>query len=230
MLGTAEDTAQGVAEKRAQWSDEARLLLQNASVDTIQATPNAWPRALELTGFVYKRLGAFSDPNAYRMSERDADWFDAWLRRQVVYTPGPYEQLAQVLQNQGQLEKADDIRFLNKERQREQALGIRSVWMWVLDTAIGYGYGLRIWRSLIPAVIFLFIGYRVLRRTKQVDKEGRPLGFEYSLSAMLPFIELRASYKDIEIKGWARIYFYGHRLLGIILASFFAVGLAGLTK
>ena len=43
-------------------------------------------------------------------------------------------------------------------------------------------------------------------------------------------VVLRDKHYAIDLKTWARYYFYVHRIMGYLLATFPAVGVAGLTK
>ena len=48
---------------------------------------------------------------------------------------------------------------------------------------------------------------------------------------LLPIIQLRKKNYEIELHGrWRRYYFYVHKIMGYVLASFLIAGLAGLTK
>ena len=48
---------------------------------------------------------------------------------------------------------------------------------------------------------------------------------------LLPIIRLREKhYKEIDLQGWPRQYFYVHKIMGYVLASFLIAGLVGLTK
>jgi hypothetical protein len=41
---------------------------------------------------------------------------------------------------------------------------------------------------------------------------------------------LREKHYQIDLAGWPRYYFYMHKVMGYVLASFLITGLAGLTK
>ncbi len=43
-------------------------------------------------------------------------------------------------------------------------------------------------------------------------------------------VQLSESHYTIELAGFARYYFYAHKLMGYVLASFLIAGLAGLTQ
>jgi hypothetical protein len=59
---------------------------------------------------------------------------------------------------------------------------------------------------------------------------GMPYGFAYSFDMLLPLIKLRERHYSIDLAGWPRYYFYFHKSIGFVLASFLVAGLAGLTK
>ena len=54
--------------------------------------------------------------------------------------------------------------------------------------------------------------------------------FVYSFDMLLPIIRLREKNYDIDIDGPPQFYFYFHKIMGYILASFLIAGLAGLAK
>jgi uncharacterized protein YjbI with pentapeptide repeats len=56
--------------------------------------------------------------------------------------------------------------------------------------------------------------------------------FPFSLSMLLPIIKLNKKYEDVvpHLTWGVRYYFYGHQIVGYVLASFLVAGLAGLTK
>jgi hypothetical protein len=47
---------------------------------------------------------------------------------------------------------------------------------------------------------------------------------------LLPIIQLRKMHYDIDLSGWARYYFYFHKIMGYVLGSFLIVGVSGLVK
>jgi len=57
-----------------------------------------------------------------------------------------------------------------------------------------------------------------------------PYGVSYSFDLLLPIIRLREQHYCIDLAGWARYYFYIHKIMGWVLASFLVAGLSGLTK
>ena len=112
------------------------------------------------------------------------------------------------------------------------------IFSWVGDTIFrkwtnGYGYH-PLW--VVVWVVFVTVaGWIWLWRTGQNQakkKDGTPetIGFWYSLDMLLPIIELRKAHYEIDLEGSARYYFYVHKIMGYVLASYLIVALAGVTK
>jgi hypothetical protein len=47
---------------------------------------------------------------------------------------------------------------------------------------------------------------------------------------LLPIIRLREKHYQIDLESRVRYYFYLHKIMGYVLASFLIAGIAGLTK
>jgi hypothetical protein len=208
------------------WQTAAALILRNASVDTIQDLSNAWPARLDLNGFTYKSLGGFAteqDP----MLERPVEWFEAWLGKQDRYAAQPYERLASCLKNHGKSEMATAIRYAGSERERKESSGrLRKIWLTIFKYSVGYGY--RPWRALGWAAAFVLLGAAVLHISGEGLRNNMPYGFAYSFDMLLPIVKLREWHYKVDLEGWARYYFYGHKIMGYLLASFLIAGLSGL--
>ena len=154
-----------------------------------------------------------------------------WLERDENFSPQPYHHLAKLFRAAGQIEKADDILYAGREHERERATGSKWWGLTLLNATIGYGYGTRYFFALFWMVAFVMLGAVVLRTSGQGRANKIPWGLSYSLDHLLPIIELRKyHYDQIQLAGWARYYFYLHKLMGYVLASFLIAGLAGLTQ
>ena len=143
----------------------------------------------------------------------------------MQYSRQPYEQLATVLQTQGDTGRATAIRYSARERERREA---PSLWLKLLDSVVGYGYYPE--KSFGWAAFFVILGAVVLQMSGEGPKNGMPLGFAYSFDMLLPVVRLREKHYSIDLAGPARYYFYFHRIMGWVLASFLVAGLSGLTK
>jgi hypothetical protein len=170
---------------------------------------------LEIDGLTYRSVVA-------------ADKFEEWFRRTDHYAPQPYEQLASVVQAQGNQTLATKIRYAGRERERSEAKGGTWAWLTVLKWVIGYGHHPEL--SILWSLGFVVVGAIVLRISGEGPRNGMPYGLAYSFDILLPIIRLRDKHYAIDLKTWARYYFYVHRIMGYLLATFLAVGVAGLTK
>jgi hypothetical protein len=230
-------------EPSPKWSKGAQLILRNAHVGAFQdrwnseawnqnQTISGWPSAVEMDGFTYERLGGALGGGASEMNARDLKWYVAWLKLDRTYSSQPYQQLAEKFRAVGDTQRANAILYEGRERERrEVASGLRWWGLTALNFIIGYGYGAGYFYALFWVTGFVFVGAIVLRLSGEGRRNGIQYGFSYSLDHLLPVIQLRKYHYDkVDLEGWARYYFYFHKLMGYVLASFLIAGLAGLTK
>ena len=64
------------------------------------------------------------------------EWWDEWARRDPDYSPTPYAQLAAALTSLGDRDAANEIRYLGREREREEARRQNNFWGWLFRTAL----------------------------------------------------------------------------------------------
>jgi hypothetical protein len=211
----------------ATWQAGAAVILRNASVDTIQDLSGAWPTLLELNGFNYQSLGGIHATQQDPMLERSLVWFKDWLGKQERYAAQPYERLASCLKNNGKSEMATAIRYAGNERERKETSGRwRYIWLTIFKWSVGYGY--RPWRALGWAAVMVLLGAAVLKISGEGLRNHMPYGFAYSFDMLLPIVKLREWHYKVDLMGWARYYFYAHKIMGYLLASFLIAGLSGL--
>jgi hypothetical protein len=216
----------GVPYMPAIWRAGATLILRNASVDTIQDLSDAWPAGLDLNGFIYQSLGGIATEQDL-MLERSLAWFEAWLGKQQRYAAQPYERLAICLKNNGKSEMATAIRYAGSERERKETSGRwRYIWLTIFKWSVGYGY--RPGLALIWTIALVLLGAAVLKISGEGFRNNMPYGLAYSFDMLLPIVKLREWHYTIDLTGWARYYFYGHKIMGYLLASFLIAGLSGL--
>ena len=209
------------------WQAGAALILRNASVDTIQDLSDAWPDRLDLNGFNYRSLGGTNATEKDPLLDRPVEWFEAWLGKQQRYAAQPYEQLAFCLKNNGKSEMATTIRFAGSERERKEPSGWwHYTWLTIFKYSVGYGY--RPWWALGWAAAFVLLGAAVLQISGEGLRNNMPYGLAYSFDMLLPLVKLRESHYEFDLLGWARYYFYVHKIMGYLLASFLIAGLSGL--
>lgn len=157
---------------QAKWQDGARLILRNTEVGVVQDGEKAWPDSLELNGFAYPWFIGSTAGRMEHIGERDIAWLKKWLAKQKPYSPWPYEQLGSVLLKAGYRDKAKDILYESKERERrESATGLTWLGLWVLNLSIGYGYRV-FFRVLICTFFFTILGAIVLKCTGQAPAKG----------------------------------------------------------
>jgi uncharacterized protein YjbI with pentapeptide repeats len=221
------------------WKDGAKLVLRNASVDAIQDTEEegAWPPVLDLDGFTYRRLGGLGAGAKAGVAKRGARWFIDWLAKGEPYTPGPYQQCAQVLRELGHPEMANAVLYAGRERERKQAWRscnkLRATGLLLLKWFVGYGYGQRLlWHPLAWVGLLVAAGTAVLHLTGiPTELAGSDAAVvAYSFDTLLPIVELEKSFADVVLHGFAKYYFYFQKLMDWVLASFLIAGLSGLTK
>jgi hypothetical protein len=204
--------------EQAQWGKGASINLTNASVGTIDLSQN-WPDTISANGFTYRGLS--------NLSQYDSQKALTWLGKQA-YASQPYEQLASVLQTNGLVDEATDIRYAGRERERREASGLNWVWLFMLNYSIGFGYHLEY--AFAWALAFVLFGWAMLYATGQRTKHGMTLGLAYSFDMLLPLVQLNKKHDDVELDLWPQRYFYVHKLVGVLLTSFIVAGISGLTK
>jgi hypothetical protein len=212
-----------------QWTKGAKLILRNTAVLALQDLPNAWPDKLELNGFTYTFLGSLASEDANNIATRKVSQFKELLIKHKPYSPQPYEQLAKILRKEGYPDKADELLYAGKNRELSEVEGFLN-WLRLALLKVFIGYGYRIYYAVFWFFGFMTVGVLVLRLSRQGPAHGMPYGIAYSSDMLLPIIRLRESHYDFDLAGWARYYFYFHKLMGYILASFLIAGLSGLTK
>jgi hypothetical protein len=190
--------------------------------------PGAWPKkGAHLHGFSYDRIS--SDMMKWPTSR-----YGDWLARDHSASLQPYQQLAKVLREAGAYDKANDVLYAGRERQRSQASGLRWLWLTLLKLTIGYGIGMGYFRALIPAGVLTLAGMMVLW-TGHVEARDRGWAwcFWASFDEIVPLValdEAHGGFINANLSSWRLGYFYIHRIVAFILGSFVVAGLAGLTQ
>ncbi|HEX6375052.1 MAG TPA: hypothetical protein VFZ91_04975 [Allosphingosinicella sp.] len=230
------------------WSNGNELDLRDATAGSLQdwavragrGWDSSWPAMgmLQLDGFTYHRLGGAHVKSSEQMIERPAAWFEYWLALDQPYSPQPYEHLAMILRQAGESEKANRILFASREQARKAARKSGNIGRWIgltlLMLIIGYGIGYRFFFALGWAILLTLVGAAVLGPgpvgggefvlTTYLEKAA------YSFDQLLPIIELNRGFSEVSLPAPVENYFYAHKLLGFLLGSFIAAGVAGLTQ
>lgn len=200
----------------AKWSKNVTLIARYAKFGVIPGLTSAWPDKLELDGLTYADIGPVGDN------------FEKWFGKLERYARQPYEQLANVLQAKGDIPRATAVRYAARDRDRRELSGPIFAWLTLLDWVIGYGY--YPYRSIVWVFLLVILGAVVLRVSGQGPKNAMPIGLSYSFDMLLPVIRLREMHYAVDLTGAPRYYFYCHKIMGWVLASFLVAGLSGLTK
>ena len=219
------------------WQNDARLILRNLSVGSLQAHRKAWDNLdnkLDLVGFTYERLGGLHGEIGNSMADWDMDDLQAWLGKQQrsneIYFPQPYQQLADVLRAQGFPGKANKLMIAKNNRHRATAPSpITKALLWLEWAIIGYGY--RSWRALVwLAALIAFGAWAAKKGEVKLTPNSLWSRFWYSTDRVIPALELDRSHTSLSVSGWPRRYFYIHHIVGFLLIALFIAGLTGLAK
>src|SRR4029079_15115545 len=117
------------------------------------------------------------DGFTYR-SVSEADQFKGWLGRLPNYVRQPYDQLASIVQSQGNSELATAIRYSSRDRERSEATGGGWLWLTILKWVIGYGY--YPYMAIFWAIALVIMGALVLRVSGEGPRNKMPYGLSYS--------------------------------------------------
>jgi len=227
------------------------LYLTDATVDVFydgktKSSPGVWPKHINIDRFYYNHLRGTPPGSAASedLTDRRIRWFKIWLGSQKDYSPSPYQHCAKVLREAGQPNKAKEILFFAKEREKYEACKNGNWVRWLilvfLKWVIGYGLG---WRfKMFPFVWALFVlvaGALICFYSPDPPNAGEAVlvnkklfwwCFGLSLDRLLPLVQFCKDYTDYIFQGWQRAWFIGQTLFGWALALFIAAGLAGVGK
>ena len=237
--------------KPADWigkNDEfGTLTLRNAHVGNLMDAFDAWPtqKHLVLDGFGFNRLGGF-EGYSEDMRRRGKAWWDGWAKLDTDYSPAPYTQLAAALTSAGgagDLDAANDIRYLGRVRERENEKGLARVWSGALQYVAGFGIGSYTFRVLW-FVLGISLGGAALLWTAQEARKwdkgplwGLPWCFGASMSRLLPVIEINKEFTEFfndpkrERLNWLQsVLFSFLGIIGWVLGGILVAAMAGLTR
>jgi hypothetical protein len=164
------------------------------------------------------------------MTNRCLAWWTSWLGSdEIEYSSSAYQSLAGILSKDGYGEKADEVLFASRERELSRAKGSDWFRLQLLKWIVGYGYRI-LSHTLFLVLMLTGVGALVLRCSGEGKRLSMPYGVSYALDMLIPIVKLdEIHYSDeMRLNGWARYYFYFQRIMGYVLASYIAVGIAGL--
>jgi len=232
------------------WNPGAKLTLRNATVRAVEdrtakcPTPKPsctpWPDRISLSGFTYQTFGSrdlvvrkhLAADIALRKSDQ---WEQIWLSHDAgdSFDPQPYDELAAVLRQLGQIQTANEILIKRMDKERDQDFSERNfagvVGLQLHKGFVGYGY--EVWRAVVLTLVLILFGFVVLQRSEVSRRLGQWGTLVYSFDMLLPVVRLdEKNYKQKIPESGIRYYFYVHKLLGWVLASFLVAALSGLAK
>lgn len=189
---------------------------------------NPWPEKMQLEGFHFSQLGSLSANSKKDLLDRKVDWWKDWLAHQSRYVPETYDTLATVMQGAGYDQNAKAIAEERRDQDRLNSSMPGSGLMLLWRFADGYGYV--IYYAALWAMFFMVLGALVLRFSGEGNRLHMPIGLTYSFDMLVPLIFLEKAHEEIRLRGWARYYFYFHKIVGYVLATFLVAGLSVLAK
>jgi hypothetical protein len=172
------------------------LILRNATVANLSDTMSAWPEKgfLDLDGFRFARLGGL----AGGMHARKMDEWDEWIRRDMNYSPTPYEQLTAALVAAGNRDAAEEMRYLGRVRQHESEKNWGS---WISSGFLRYVAGFGIVNYTFVVLIWV-VGITALggqylwRCVPRASRHGRIWCLGATLNRLLPVIEINKEFTE----------------------------------
>jgi uncharacterized protein YjbI with pentapeptide repeats len=221
------------------------LNLRNAKVGNLLVADDGLTssRRLRLDGFTFGHMGGFEGDVKSRLRERPAKWWDDWVRLDPDYSRTPYTQLAAVFNSAGDRDAAEDIRYLEREREREVVceegwLRGSCILQTTLGVVAGYGIGSHTFVVLYWVLGFWLVGVALLWWTVPAARHNGVIWcFCAGLAQLLPVIpiskELTAFFDDPErkrLKGWQVFVFSALGVVGLALGTLLLVAVSGLTR
>ena len=170
-------------------------------------------------------------------------WWDRWAQLDKEYSPTPYSQLAAVLTAYGDRDAANQIRYLGRERERDDAwyYGRYGTWLYLTFLKMFVGYGIGPYNFIAPCLwiaILSTIGAMFLWQLPEARTENRTWWWSLgaSFSRMLP-VEINKEFTNFfdgpfrpRFDGWQTTMLYTLRIVGWVLAATILAAFAGLTQ
>jgi uncharacterized protein YjbI with pentapeptide repeats len=216
------------------------LILRNTRVANLMDAEDAWPDKdhLHLDGFTFARLGGSEGDSGAEMRSRPMKWWDGWARRDPVYSPAPYEQLAAAFAAVGDRDAAEEIRYLGRVRQRKTEGWLPWIFSGFLQYAAGFGIGGYTFRVLYLVIGIAAVGAIYLWTCVQAAREHGPTWcFGASLARLLPVIEINKEFTDFfddpnrtRLTAWQSFVFSGIAMAGWVLGAILVAAVSGLTQ
>lgn len=218
------------------WTDQAALVLRNATANALQATASSWSLVershlvkTDLQGFTYHHLQGKDVLGGQSMINEPAEWLIQWLESQpdhdTNHVPQPYTELANALADAGETGKSEAIRYAGFEHERKRSDNLVHRW-WLAIRGTLAGHGVYPMCALWWFLSLVGLGAICAQRSKDVVVRGF-MGIWYSLENALPLLELSGRFRNVDHgRSWMQHVFHLQKLLGLVVAT---VWLAALT-
>jgi len=209
------------------WKPGNSLSMHDAVLGEVHGVdPAKWPATTSIAGATFGRIGRLFAQSDASEAQNFVDKLISWLDKQD--DTQAYVTFAMGLDREGRYDEANAVRFAGKQKERCTAHGWRWWWLSFILVTVGYGYYKAI--ALLWCALLVAVGAMLFRTTPESRHKGMPYGIFYSVDMLLPIIRLREMHYKIDIKGYARYYFYFHKIVGWVLGSILVAALGGFLK
>jgi hypothetical protein len=172
ILATNERLAGKTPDRHPKWASNTVLSLRDVKARSLNIEDLSQPAHLELDGLEYSYAECFTRTNV----EASVNW----LRRQRMYSPQPYEQMARVWTEVGQREEARRIRYHSADQATQRMQGFSKVVWSIYGASVGYGF--RLSRAFWAALGFWLMGTLLILRRRALPAQAgngqRPISTE----------------------------------------------------
>jgi hypothetical protein len=248
------------AKKALHWSPPspgAALILRNAHARTFQsrleqASNNPiddWPDHVDLDGFIYDEL----DDHSFEGTKQRLRAWEKWLTKSTggaedgaeatPFNPQPYALLAKRLDDQGERDAANELRYIAREKERADAATVGG-WLsgrwWLLSALkwlIGYGIGFGPFKVVYWVIGSILLGVLLLLPSREARHKGVLWCVGATTERLLPIIELNKEFADFfddqrrkRLAGWQIAFFSVYALWGWLLGLLLVAAMSGLTQ
>jgi hypothetical protein len=201
---------------------QGTVILDNARLGLLRDDPARWPGRLRLHGLTYGLL----EP-ALSAAERLR-----WLAKGMdIYQPQPYEQLASMYAQIGQLAEAHRVLYARERDRRATKAFPGRLWGALQDVTVGYGY--RPGRAALWLAFLITVGSIVFwtHQPPPIKADAAP-NFNpviYTVDLMLPIVNLgfKNTYNPVGFEQW---FSYLLTVAGWILATTIVAGITRILR
>ncbi len=234
------------------WKPGSELDLRTASIAAIIASEysggpiDPWPPVLHLANL---QLESFTPGNctsnlrfpvvANATCPHKRGWYKQWLARDPdqEHLDQRYQLIINILEKRVDNNEAADIGTARGDRDLVREYNSLSIWdpssfirfgfLALYGYTVGYGYHSE-W-SVWWVIVLTITGALIFRFLSHQTANGDGLGILYSFDLLIPIIKFDERHYKIQLDGFAKYYFYFHRLAGWLLGSFLIAAITGLT-